>query len=40
MPTLKTVKGKHIITYNGVERECKSLKEAWREAFAFYKLNK
>ena len=37
MLTFKTVKGKHIITYKGVERECKSLKEAW--AFAL-KVNK
>lgn len=33
--TFKTVKGKHIITYNGISREFKTLKEAWRVIFAF-----
>ena len=28
MLTLKTVNGKHIITYNGVSREYRSLSEA------------
>ena len=40
MPTLKTVKGKHIVTYDGVEMEYESLTEALKVAYALYQLNK
>ena len=34
MLTFKTVKGKHIITYQGVTLEFNALSEAWRAIFA------
>lgn len=41
MLTFKTIKGKHIITCNGVEfDDIKSLRSAWEVAYAFYKINK
>ena len=41
MLTLKTVKGKHIITCNGVEfNDLKSLSQAFKVAYAFYQINK
>ena len=40
MLTFKTVKGKHIITCNRVERECDSLHDAWKRAFALRILAK
>lgn len=31
--TFKKVNGKHVITYNGVEREFDSLSDAWKAVF-------
>ena len=36
MLTFKTVKGKHVVMYNGVTLEFKALIEAWR---AVYSIN-
>lgn len=40
MLTLKTVKGRHIVTYNGEEMAFKDLRIAWKVAKGFYQLNK
>ena len=40
MLTLKTFKGKHIVTYEGEEMAFTDLSVAWRVAYAFYQLNK
>lgn len=40
MPTLKTVKGKHIVTYKGKEMAFLDLSVAWRVAYSLYQLNK
>ena len=36
--TLKTIKGKHIITYNGITREFKALTDAWKVIFALKQI--
>lgn len=36
--TFKTIKGKHIITYNGITREFRTLNDAWRVIFALKQI--
>lgn len=40
MLTLKTIKGKHIVTFNGVSKEYISLSEALKVIFAIRKYFK
>lgn len=40
MLTLKTFKGKHIVTYKGKEFAFMDLSVAWRVAYGLYQLNK
>ena len=36
--TFKTIKGKYIITYNGITREIENLNDAWRAIFALKQI--
>lgn len=36
--TFKTIKGKHIITYNGITREIETLSDVWRAIFALRQI--
>lgn len=38
MLTLRTVKGKHLLTYNEMTIEYRSLSEAWAVMFALKKI--
>lgn len=36
MITLRSKNGKHTVTYNGIEKVCDKLSEAWEQIFIYH----